>query len=72
MVETGVTGRGLVTLSSALIVVKPLICRDRDREILVTQPQATQFCLAVKRLNCTFAFLPPSCLVLLVESDAQK
>lgn len=56
VVETGVTGRGRVTLSSELIGVKPLIHRDWERALLVRQPQATQFCLAVKRLNCTFAF----------------
>lgn len=55
-VETGVTGRGSVTLSSILIGVKPLIYRDWERKLLVRQPQTTQFCLAVKRLNCTFAF----------------
>lgn len=54
VVETGVTGRGLVTLSS--ILIKPLIYRDWERKLLVRQPQTTQFCLAVKRLNCTFAF----------------
>lgn len=54
VVETGVTGRGLVTLSSVHIDVKPLICRDWGRKLLVRRPQTTQFCPAVKRLNCTF------------------
>lgn len=48
--------RPKATLSSALTGVKLLICRDRKREILLSQPPPTQFALAVKRLNCTFAF----------------
>lgn len=54
VVRTGVSGRGLLTLSTILVVVKPL--RERERMLLVRQPQRTQFSLAVKRLNCTLVF----------------
>lgn len=60
--------RSAIAFSSILAGVKLLTYRDWEGALLVRQPQDTQFSLAVKRLNCTFAFfclslLPPSCLV---------
>lgn len=61
--------RSATALLSMLTGVKLRAHRDREGAVLVRRPQDTQFCLAVKRLNCTFAFLSLSVCVFLSASQ---
>lgn len=69
---TGVAGRGRVRFSCVLIDMKPLIHRVREKTF--SQTTTSNSILSgseTVKLHFCF-FLLPSCLVLLVESGAQK
>lgn len=72
VVATGVAGRGRVRFSCVLIDMKPLIYRVREKTFsqTTTSNSILSGSETVKLHFCFFCF--PSCLVILVESGAQK